>query len=173
MAVNVTEGNSVSGDTVKFSSYALHKCLIGFGAVNGVLNAGIFWLMHGGDVTMQFDLVSIVADLVITGLILGAILFACAVPLTKKDMRAGAFIAPETFGGVASIVPRSYGAAMLVVGVVAGAFMGLLGVVAAFVLSAPLPMVAMMVLKGCACAFGGAAAGYLSLVFTTRSFGGE
>lgn len=124
MAVNVTEGNSISGNTVKFSSYALRKCLIGFGAVNGVLNAVIFRFMHSGDMTVQFDFVGIVADLAITGLILGAILFACAVPLTKRDMRAGAFVSPETFGGVAGVVPRSYGVAMLVVAVVAGAFMG-------------------------------------------------
>lgn len=173
MAVNVTEGNSISGNTVKFSSYALRKCLIGFGAVNGVLNAVIFWFMHSGDMTVQFDFVGIVADLAITGLILGAILFACAVPLTKRDMRAGAFVSPETFGGVAGVVPRSYGVAMLVVAVVAGTFMGLLGIVAASALSAPISAATMMALKGCACAFGGAAAGYLSLVFTARSFGGR
>lgn len=156
----------------EFGAYAANKCLVGYGLVNGIVNAGVFSAMHAGDANVTFALGEVVFDLALTGLILGIILFAIVAPLTKHDLKAGAFLWPDALPGVARIVPRSFAGALVVVGLVAGVLAAAVGALVAVLLSVagvmPLGFVSMMVLKGCVCALVGAASGYLTISFVAR-----
>ena len=77
-----------------FKSYALNKCLIGYGVVNGIINAAIFAGINAGAPDAMFGMHDIVHDLAFTGLLLGMLLFACVVPLTRMDLRKGVFSLP-------------------------------------------------------------------------------
>ena len=63
---------------LSFTSYALNKCLIGYGVVNGIINAAIFAGLHAAAEGATFDMGAVVSDLSFTGLLLGMLLFACA-----------------------------------------------------------------------------------------------
>ena len=76
---------------LSFTSYALNKCLIGYGVVNGIINAAIFAGLHAAAEGATFDMGAVVSDLSFTGLLLGMLLFACVVPLTRMDLRKNVF----------------------------------------------------------------------------------
>lgn len=155
-----------------FSSYAANKCIIGYGLINGIVNAGVFAAMHAGSPEVVFGLPDILFDLALTGLILGIILFACVVPLTRNDLKANRFAPPETLPSVARLMPRSYVGAMLVLGVIAAvlavAVGAALALVVGLVLPLPLPLIPMMALKGCVCAVIGACSGFLTISYVVR-----
>lgn len=157
----------------EFGAYAANKCAVGYGLVNGIVNAGVFAAMHAGDTSVTFALGDVVFDLALTGLILGVILFAIVVPLTKHDLKAGAFVRPEVLPGVARVVPRSFAGALVVVGLVAGMLAAVIGAVLSGLMSVagvmPLGFAAMMILKGCVCALVGAASGYFTISFVVRA----
>lgn len=67
-----------------YGAYALNKCLIGDGVINGVLNAGIFYLMHMADTGATFGLTDVLVDFAMTGLLLGIILAAIVIPLPAR-----------------------------------------------------------------------------------------
>ena len=50
-----------------FKSYALNKCLIGYGVVNGIINAAIFAGINAGAPDAMFGMHDIVHDLAFTG----------------------------------------------------------------------------------------------------------
>ena len=52
-----------------FKSYALNKCLIGYGVVNGIINAAIFAGINAGAPDAMFGMHDIVHDLAFTGLV--------------------------------------------------------------------------------------------------------
>ncbi|MEY8437769.1 hypothetical protein AAK967_08535 [Atopobiaceae bacterium 24-176] len=150
-----------------FAAYMRHKCLIGYGVVNGVINAVIFYLLHNADPSVLFTLADAAHDVAFTGLLLGPLLFACVVPLTKMDRNHGAFKATEDDALLCCPMPRSYGAAMLLVGLVcAVAMTG--ACTLAMQATGSLGLVAMTLLKGVLCAAGGALSGYLTLSFCQR-----
>ena len=60
---------------LSFTSYALNKCLIGYGVVNGIINAAIFAGLHAAAEGATFDMGAVVSDLSFTGLLLGMLLF--------------------------------------------------------------------------------------------------
>lgn len=155
-----------------FSAYAANKCVIGYGLVNGIVNAAVFAAMHAAQPEVTFGLPDIMTDLTLTGAILGIILFACVVPLTRHDLNAERFARPEETPSVARLLPRSYVGAMLVLGLVAAVAavaVGLaLALIVGFVLPLPLPFVPMMVLKGCVCACIGALSGFLTISYVVR-----
>ena len=52
-----------------FKSYALNKCLIGYGVVNGIINAAIFAGINAGAPDAMFGMHDIVHDLAFTCLL--------------------------------------------------------------------------------------------------------
>lgn len=152
-----------------FKSYALNKCLIGYGVVNGIINAAIFAGINAGTPDAVFGMHDIVHDIAFTGLLLGMLLFACVVPLTRADLKHGKFALPAVGHGTFSLMPASYVGSIAVTGVVAMVVMtGLSAVAALFVPAAGLSVASMMVLKGVLCAVGGAVAGWCTLSFVVR-----
>ena len=106
-----------------FKSYALNKCLIGYGVVNGIINAAIFAGINAGAPDAMFGMHDIVHDLAFTGLLLGMLLFACVVPLTRMDLRKGVFSLPGAAGGAFPLVSSSYAVSILGVGALAAVVM--------------------------------------------------
>lgn len=155
-----------------FSAYAANKCVIGYGLINGIVNAGVFAAMHAANTEVTFGLPDILTEMALTGAILGIILFACVVPLTRHDLNAERFARPESLPSIVRLMPRSYAGSMLVLGLVAAVAavaVGLaLALIVGIVLPLPLPFVPMMVLKGCVCACVGALSGYLTISYVVR-----
>lgn len=152
-----------------FKSYALNKCLIGYGTVNGIINAAIFAGINAGAPDTMFGMHDIVHDLAFTGLLLGMLLFACVVPLTRMDLRKSAFSMPGAASGAFPLVPTSYVASILSAGALAVVAMTGAGALLSLALpAAGTTVVGMMFLKGLACAFGGAVAGWFTISFVVR-----
>lgn len=150
-----------------FAAYMRHKCLIGYGIINGIINAVIFYLLHRSDPGAVLTPADAAHDLAFTGLLLGPLLFACVVPLTKMDRAHGAFQATEGDELLCCPMPRSYGASMLLVALVCAVAMTGACTLATQV-TGPLDLGAMTLLKGVLCAAGGALSGYLTLSFCQR-----
>ena len=144
-----------------FKSYALNKCLIGYGVVNGIINAAIFAGINAGAPDAMFGMHDIVHDLAFTGLLLGMLLFACVVPLTRMDLRKGVFSLPGAAGGAFPLVSSSYAVSILGVGALAAVVMTGAGALLSLALpAAGATVTGMMFLKGLVCALGGAVAGW-------------
>ena len=153
-----------------FKSYALNKCLIGYGVVNGIINAAIFAGLHAAAEGATFDMGAVVSDLSFTGLLLGMLLFACVVPLTRMDLRHGRFSLPTPGQGTFALMPGSYVGSLFATGAIAlVAMTGLSSVASLFLPAAGISVTAMMLLKGVLCALGGAIAGWCTLSFVVRA----
>ena len=72
-----------------FNSYLLNKCIVGYGIINGIINAVIFYLMHLSEPELLFSEADIFHDFALTGVLLGILLFVIVVPLTRMDLRKG------------------------------------------------------------------------------------
>ena len=132
-----------------FKSYALNKCLIGYGVVNGIINAAIFAGINAGAPDAMFGMHDIVHDLAFTGLLLGMLLFACVVPLTRMDLRKGVFSLPGAAGGAFPLVSSSYAVSILGVGALAAVVMTGAGALLSLALpAAGATVTGMMFLKG-------------------------
>ncbi len=154
---------------LSFTSYALNKCLIGYGVVNGIINAAIFAGLHAAAEGATFDMAAVVSDLSFTGLLLGMLLFACVVPLTRMDLRKNVFKLPVGGAGAFPLVSGSYAVSILVVGALACVFMTGIGALLSLALPAGgATVTGMMILKGLVCACGGAVAGYFTISFVVR-----
>ncbi len=70
-----------------FNSYLLNKCIVGYGIINGIINAVIFYLMHLSEPELLFSEADIFHDFALTGVLLGILLFVIVVPLTRMDLR--------------------------------------------------------------------------------------
>lgn len=92
-----------------FNSYLLNKCIVGYGIINGIINAVIFYLMHLSEPELLFSEADVFHDFALTGVLLGILLFVIVVPLTRMDLRKGVFSGPNVanLGGAASLVPAS------------------------------------------------------------------
>ena len=137
-----------------FKSYALNKCLIGYGVVNGIINAAIFAGINAGAPDAMFGMHDIVHDLAFTGLLLGMLLFACVVPLTRMDLRKGVFSLPGAAGGAFPLVSSSYAVSILGVGALAAVVMTGAGALLSLALpAAGATVTGMMFLKGLAVSY--------------------
>ena len=79
-----------------FNSYLLNKCIVGYGIINGIINAVIFYLMHLSEPELLFSEADIFHDFALTGVLLGILLFVIVVPLTRMDLRKGVFSGPKS-----------------------------------------------------------------------------
>ena len=160
-----TVQGTADGSSRSRSSYVLNKCVIGYGIVNGVVNAVIFYLMHAGDPLATFDRASIALDMTLTGVLLSLILMACAVPLTRHDMKRQAFDSSEPLEGWRANLSKSPVAAALLVAAASTAVTVGVAMGASLLLPLPLGVIPMMVFKGVLCALAGGVSGCLSIYY--------
>lgn len=151
-----------------FPAYALNKCLIGYGLINGIINAIVFRLMYLGQESVTFGYGQVVADLAMTSVFIGVILFLCAAPLTKMDLRHGRVRMSRT-DGLATLVPRRYPLAVLSAAVFTCVATTGVTALVAMLLPMPLGVIPMMVLKGVLCGFAGGVSGLLAIAYAVRA----
>lgn len=151
-----------------FASYALSKCIVGYGIINGIINAAIFAAMHGDASNALFSFKAVAHDMALTGALLGMLLFVIVVPLTKADFRKGRFSGPGETGQLAPL-PRSFALATVAMGVIG--LVAAVGVAEALCLMLPLPLDVseMMLLKGTCCAMVGCLSGYFTISWVVRA----
>ena len=106
-----------------FNSYLLNKFIVGYGIINGIINAVIFYLMHLSEPELLFSEADIFHDFALTGVLLGILLFVIVVPLTRMDLRKGVFSLPGAAGGAFPLVSSSYAVSILGVGALAAVVM--------------------------------------------------
>ena len=152
-----------------FNSYLLNKCIVGYGIINGIINAVIFYLMHLSEPELLFSEADIFHDFALTGVLLGILLFVIVVPLTRMDLRKGVFSLPGAAGGAFPLVSSSYAVSILGVGALAAVVMTGAGALLSLALpAAGATVTGMMFLKGLVCALGGAVAGWFTISFVVR-----
>ena len=152
-----------------FNSYLLNKCIVGYGIINGIINAVIFYLMHLSEPELLFSEADIFHDFALTGVLLGILLVVIVVPLTRMDLRKGVFSLPGAAGGAFPLVSSSYAVSILGVGALAAVVMTGAGALLSLALpAAGATVTGMMFLKGLVCALGGAVAGWFTISFVVR-----
>lgn len=150
-----------------YTSYLKNKCIVGYGIVNGVINALIFFGMHAGDTSITFAAGKVVEEIALTGALLGLILTWCVVPLTKIDYKKGVYQGDSAGYGWVSKLPKKAIPMSIVVGAIALAVATPIAWLCTFVLPLPLSRTGMMVFKGVMCAIAGCVSGYVVIGATT------
>lgn len=152
-------------------SYLLSKCIVGYGVINGIINAVIFYAIHASDPGVLLGEPDLLHDLAFTGALLGALLFIIVVPLTRADVRKQVFEVPDParMAGGVSLAPAVYAPALLVTAVVAVVVILGVGALATLFVPMPLSITAATLLKGVACACAGGMAGYFTICYVIRS----
>lgn len=100
-----TPKKAVKPKTLK--AYVLNKSLIGYGVINGVINGLIAYFINIGNPSAYFEWTNVLFDFALTGLLLGAILAACVLPMTRKDVRNGIVILPTALTGWRTRMPKA------------------------------------------------------------------
>lgn len=154
----------------EYKSYLANKCIVGYGIINGIVNAAIFFGMNASNPDVTFAANKVVEEIVLTGALLGLILTWCVVPLTKVDLRKNVYKAEADRNGVVAKLPGGAFTLSIPVGIVAAVLAGALAWVFTLVLPMPLTRTGMMIFKGCMCAVVGAVSGYLVVTRTTAGF---
>lgn len=154
----------------EYKSYLANKCIVGYGIINGIVNALIFFGMNASDPNITFAANKVVEEIVLTGALLGLILTWCVVPLTKVDLRKNVYKADANRDGIIAKLPGGAIALSIPVGIVAAVLAGALAWIFTLILPMPLTRTGMMIFKGCMCAVVGAVSGYLVVTRTTTGF---
>ena len=150
-----------------YQSYLKNKCIVGYGIVNGIVNALIFMGMHAGDADITFAAGKVVEEIALTGALLGLILTWCVVPLTKMDFNKGVYPGnSEGYGWLAKLPKKSIPLSIFV-GIIALVVATPLAWLCTFVLPLPLSRTGMMIFKGVMCAVAGCVSGYVVIGATT------
>ncbi|MEG1311672.1 MAG: hypothetical protein RR942_15965 [Romboutsia sp.] len=152
-------------------SYMLEKCLIGYGIINGIINALIFYAMEKGHPDMMFETFDILADIGATTFILGIILMYCVVPLTKMDMNKKFTVPQNVNNKIASMLPDKKILMALSIGLITMVITVAICAVISMILPLPLNVKQMGIFKGLACSVAGGIAGYLTISKTVFSTG--
>ena len=140
-----------------FKKYLLSKCLIGYGLINGIVNAIIFYFMERGHLDKIFDGRDIITDFAFTTFSLGLILALIVIPMTAKDMEKGEFKAENRTHKIEKYLPNHILLTSLVVGLIACVISVILSALIVFVFKAsPLNVIQMMIFKGIICSIAGA-----------------
>lgn len=160
----------MAAETKEFKSYLANKCIIGYGIINGIVNAAIFFGMNASNPDVTFAAGKVVEEIVLTGALLGLILTWCVVPLTKMDLRKNVYKADADRNGIIAKLPGGAITLSIPVGIIAAALAGALALAFTMFLPMPLTRTGMMIFKGCMCSVVGALSGYIVVTRTTAGF---
>ncbi len=155
----------MSNNQNKLKSYLLSKCIIGYGIVNGIINATIFYFMEKSHPDTMFGSKDIISDLVLATFLLGFLLALIVVPLTRTDLKNGKFEKQDGIHKLEKFLPNNLFVFSLLLGLLTCAITVLLATIIVYLFNiAPLTVTQMMIFKGIICAIGGAIAGYLCII---------
>lgn len=158
-------------NTNDFKNYIMTKCLIGYGIINGIINAIIFYFMERSHLDDVFYFQDILIDIAFTTVLLGIILALIVVPMTIKDARNQKFKVDKQENKIEKIIPDNKVLAYLFIGFVTCIVSVIVtAVVVGLFNLAPFNVMQMMVFKGIICAIAGATAGYLCIIKVAYSY---
>ncbi len=145
---------------MSYKKYLMNKLIIGYGIINGIINAIIFYLIHMSHFNGLMLHEKALEDLCLTTLLLGMILAWCVVPLTKKDLAGNKFVP-----GVAPACFKKMPKGTFLIGCVVGIVTLIIGGAASWLVLLPLgaemSYMTVLLIKGLMCTLVGALAGYL------------
>ena len=146
-------------------SYLLSKCIFGYGIINGLINATIFYFMEKGHPDALFYAGDIIKDLTFTTFLLGFLLALIVMPLTVKDLEKGKFSSQDSVHKLEKYLPNHLFVFSIVLGLVTAILTIILSSIIVFLFNiAPLTVMQMMIFKGITCAVCGGIAGYLCII---------
>ena len=163
----------MAAKTKDYKSYLWNKSIIGYGIINGIINALIFLGINSGNPDGLFAQGKIIEEMALTGVLLGLILTWCVVPLTKMDLKKGVYRGEAGAYGPTEKLPVKAIPMSIAVGVVALVVVVVLSGLLTFVLPLPLTRTGMMVFKGCMCAVTGCVSGYCVIGRVTSAWEAE
>ena len=99
-------------------SYLLSKCIVGYGIINGLINATIFYFMEKGHPDALFYAGDIIKDLTFTTFLLGFLLALIVMPLTVKDLEKGKFSSQDSVHKLEKYLPNHLFVFSIVLGIV-------------------------------------------------------
>ncbi len=102
-----------------YEAYIKNKTYIGYGLINGIINAMIFYFVHRSVMGQMTTFHDATVDMLINSVALGMILTWCVVPLTKADIKKGTFEANMHFTS-AQKLPLNAFVLSIVLGIVCG-----------------------------------------------------
>ncbi len=143
-----------------YEAYVRNKTYIGYGIVNGIINAIIYLFIHLGVIGEMTTFNAGMFDMFITSALLGLILTWFVVPLTKGDIKKGVFDANMTFTP-AQKLPKNTFVLSIVMCVVTGIAGSILSAILIFICEAFLFNWVMMIIKGIVCAIIGGLSGFI------------
>lgn len=156
--------------TKSYKSYLSNKCIVGYGIVNGVINALIFFGMHAGDPGCSFAAGKVLEEIALTAFLLGLILTWCVVPLTKIDLNKKVYEPGADANSFICKFPVKAIPLSFVVGLIATVVAVPIAWLCTFVLPLPLGRTGMMIFKGVMCAVAGCVSGYVVIERVTSSY---
>ncbi len=134
-------------------SYLLSKCIVGYGIINGLINATIFYFMEKGHPDALFYAGDIIKDLTFTTFLLGFLLALIVMPLTVKDLEKGKFSSQDSVHKLEKYLPNHLFVFSIVLGLVTAILTIILSSIIVFLFNiAPLTVMQMMFFKGITCA---------------------
>ncbi len=142
-----------------YEAYVKNKTYIGYGLINGIINAVIFYFMNKGAMGSMVTFHDGMVDMALTSVLLGMILTWCVVPLTKADIKKGVFEADKHFTQ-AQKLPLNAFVLSLVLGVAIGLVGSALSALLILICQSFLTNWVLMVIKGIVCAVIGGLAGF-------------
>lgn len=158
-------------NTNNFNSYILSKCIIGYGLINGIINAIIFYFMERNHMEDVFTFNDILIDIAFTTILLGIILALIVVPMTIKDAKNQKFNVDQSENKIEKLIPDNKVFAYLIIGIVTCIVSVIItAIVVGLFNLAPFNVMQMMVFKGIICAIAGATAGYLCIIKVAYSY---
>ncbi len=142
-----------------YEAYVKNKTYIGYGLINGIINAVIFYFIHMSDIADMTTFHDGMVDMALTSVLLGMILTWCVVPLTKADIKKGIFEANTHFTQ-AQKLPQNAFVLSLVMGVAIGLVGSAISALLIFICQSFLYNWVLMIIKGIVCAIIGGLAGF-------------
>ncbi len=142
-----------------YEAYVKNKTYIGYGLINGIINAVIFYFIHMKDIAQMSTFDAGMFDMILTSVLLGMILTWCVVPLTNKDIKNDVFEANMHYTP-AQKLPKNAFALSIVLGIVVGIVGSALSALLIFICQSFLFNWVLMIIKGIVCAIIGGLAGF-------------
>ncbi len=142
-----------------YEAYIKNKTYIGYGLINGIINAAIFYFSNMSDMGVNVTYDNAVFGMAINSVLLGMILTWCVVPLTKADIKNDKFEANMHYTQ-AQKLPANGFVLSIVLGIVCGLIGTAISALLFFVFKSMLTNWTVFFVKLLVCAVVGGLAGF-------------
>ncbi len=145
--------------SMTYEAYVKNKTYIGYGLINGIINAAIFYFSNMSKMGESVTFHDATVGMAINSVLLGMILTWCVVPLTKQDIKNDKFEANKHFTQ-AQKLPQGAIALSVVLGIVCGVVGTAISALLFLIFQSYLTNWTVMIVKCVVCAVVGGLAGF-------------